>query len=156
MQRSCIFLIILFFLLNSPPGNKPAFAADGAIEFLITVSGTVLLGVSYRLYIDKNSSIRMGSYIGMQGKPYGIHAGFIQNLAHSEHWPPCVGLGGDLMLAKDTQKYKMLYFVRGVAGFAYRPDNTSAWNSELWIAFFPQKAKVAPIRLSFGYLNTFD
>ena len=156
MHRSFILLVTFLFLINSPSANKPAFAADGAIEFSITVSGTILLGVSYRLYIDNDSSVRMGSYVGVQGKPYGFHASFIQNLSHSEHWPPYVGLGGDLMLAKDKQKYRMLYFVRGVAGLTYQPNNTSAWNSELWIAFFPHKLKVAPIGLSFGYLNTFD
>jgi len=155
MQQSKMLIIIICCTFISYFSiTPPSFAADGAVEVSITLSGTILFGLGYRLYIDDDSSVRMGGYFGFQGKPYGFHLGYIQDLSHSQKWPPYAGLGGDLMMARDKGSYKFAYFVRGVAGIAYKPHQNCAWNSELWVAFFPKNRRLAPIGLSFGYLDT--
>jgi hypothetical protein len=155
MQRFVFMALIVCYCLTSSPFKiGTAFATDNAIEISITLSGTILIGVGYRWLINSDSSVRLGSYLGYAGKPYGFHAGFMQNFSHSKNWLPYLGLGGDLMLARDKDHYKMLYFVRNVAGIAYKPNDHSAYNSELWVAFFPKKQRIAPIGLSFGIMTS--
>ena len=155
MHRSILTIFIFCFVLTSIASNHTdALAADRAVEISITLSGTILLGIGCRFNIDDDSSIRLGSYISYGGILYGFHTGFVQTFLPEKNWSPYVGLGGDAMLAREQNRYKMVYFLKGVTGFAYFPNNVSAWDSELWVAFFPMRLRVAPIGLSFGYLNT--
>jgi len=108
------------------------------------------------LHLDNDSSVRLGGYFGYGGKPYGFQAAFVQTISPEKNWSPYLGLGGDVMFALDKDRYKMVYFLKGVTGFAYQPNDINAWNSELWVAFFPVGLRVAPIGLSFGYLNSLE
>ena len=146
-------LILCMCILCSILLVKNSSAADGALELSVTLSGTVLIGGGYRYILDNDTSIRIGAYIGHQFKPLGIYTTLIQNLSKDDKWFPYVGIGGDVMLAKDKERLKKVFFIRAVGGYAYRPNPDIVWSSELWLAFFPKKQRIAPIGISMSLLN---
>ena len=143
-------LILLFFFVSA----TPASGKKNGMEFSLTFSGKILLGIHYRYYIDANTMLRTGTYMGYTGSPVGINLCLVQNFAPAKKWAPYFGLGFDALSTKVNGKRSVLPFIRSVAGVSYQPRINLAQQSELWIAFFPQKLQIRPVGINIVHFNS--
>lgn len=152
LPRKIVFasLILLCFSVSSVLG----FGRRNGFEFSLTFSGKILIGINYRYYIDNNTMIRTGTYMGSAGSPVGMHVCLVQDLAPTKKWAPYFGLGFDALSTRVNGKRSVLPFVRSVAGVSYQPRINLAQQSELWVAFFPQKLQIRPIGINIVHFNS--
>ncbi len=145
-----MMLILLIFSITAAPSSKK----KNGFEFSLTFSGKILLGINYRYYIDNNTMLRAGTYSAYTSSPIGVNLCLVQDFAPTKKWAPYFGLGFDALSTKVKGKRRILPFVRSVAGVSYQPRINLAQQSELWIAFFPQKLQIHPIGISFVHFNS--
>ncbi len=140
---SAIAFILLFF------AAIPAFC--NGLEFRITFSGRLLLGVAYRHQIDPNTAIRFGSYMGISGAPVGLQLGFVQDLNPSNKWTPIFGLGMETIIYKKNEAFARRIYPSAVIGLSYCPQINQRHSGELWMGWLANSLK--PLGLNYLYFT---
>lgn len=136
---------MLFFLVS------PVLLADG-LEFRLTVSGKILLGLAYRHQIDANTAVRLGSYLGLSGAPVGFHLGMVQDISPIHRWTPFFELGADMLIFHQQDKIAQKIYPSSSVGFTYCPSSNLKHSAELWIGYF--SGHIRPVGLSYVHFNS--
>ncbi len=141
-EKSLIFLIFLL---------APISGFTNGLEFRITLSGKILLGIGYRYQFDDNTAARLGAYMGVSGAPVGFHAGLVQDMTPSKQWSPFFELGADMLLYKKDGRFSQLVMPSAQLGLAYSTPSGLKHNAEVWLAF--AAGQVRPMGLSYVHFN---
>lgn len=152
LSRKIVLTSFILFVFSV--SSLLGFGKRNGLEFILTFSGKILIGINYRYYIDNNTMLRAGTYMGSTGSPVGMHVCLVQDFAPAKKWAPYFGLGFDALSTKVNGKRSVLPFIRSVAGVSYQPRINLAQQSELWIAFFPQKLQIRPVGINIVHFNS--
>ncbi len=119
---------------------------DRVVEFRLTLSGHVLVGVGVRQQIQGQNWADAGAYVGLADTwNFGLHVGAVRLVASSSNGTGALSLGYDQMFALDPDAgWRTLPLIRGTAGY-YFGLNTRLLGPELWVAYFLRQHKLAPI-----------
>lgn len=145
-RHHTLLFVLLFGLFTS------SSAICNGLEFKITVSGKLLLGIAYRHQIDANTAIRLGAHMGVGGAPVGFQASIAQDLAPASQWTPAFGVGMEAILFKKGESFSWSLFPSATGGVSYCPQPTVRHSSEIWIGWLDRKP--VPMGLSYIYLTT--
>lgn len=137
----------MFFLL---PGVISAGVSG--LEFRLTLSGKLLLGIGYRYQIDANTAVRLGAYSAVTGTPVGFYMGFAQDIAPSKQWTPFFQAGFDVLYYK-KETIRSRVSPSAVLGFTYCPQTHIRHSAELWLSAF--SSRIRPMGLSYVLFNSF-
>ncbi|MBN1482421.1 hypothetical protein EH223_10310 [candidate division KSB1 bacterium] len=147
MKRSLYIAAILMALwINSVSGH--------GLEFRLTLSGKVLLGIAYRHQFDTNTAIRLGGYLGLAGQPVGLHLGLLQDLTPSKEWTPFFELGGDMIFLKKGGTIAHKIYPSANIGVTYCPTSSLKHSGELWLGWLARE--VRPVGLSYVHFNSIN
>jgi len=141
----CAIFIALFFSSS---------AYSNGIEFKLTLSGKLMLGVAYRHQIDANTALRLGSYMGVAGAPVGLQLGVVQDLDPATKWTPTFGVGLDAIIYKNEERFSRRIYPSAVVGFSYCPQVNLRHSGELWLGWIANSLK--PIGLNYLYFTKID
>lgn len=144
MKRFPFFILLLLLLARA--------AVSHGLEFRVTLSGKLLLGLAYRHQIDPNTAIRLGSYVGISGAPVGFHVGMVQDLTPSKSWRPFFEIGADMLLVNSREKIARRIYPSGSLGLAYCPQPHLKHSGELWLGWLSRQ--VRPMGLSYVHFNS--
>ncbi len=146
MKRiSCIVFVILL--------TSSRVWANG-LEFRITISGKLMLGMAYRHQLDSNTAVRLGTYLGISGAPVGVHLGMVQDTSPINAWTPFFEIGADMLLFKSNEKIAKKIYPSSTVGFSYSPQPGLKHSAELWLGYLSQH--VRPVGLNFVHFNAVD
>lgn len=138
---------MIFFLTTLPLfGN--------GLEFRVTLSGKLLLGLGYRYQIDTNTAVRIGGFMGVAGAPVGFHIGMLQDISPSKRWTPFFELGADMLLLKKQERITPRVLPSANLGISYCAQTHLRHNAEVWLAYMG--AQVRPMGLSYVHFNPVD
>ena len=140
-------LYIILFLLTAHP------LLSNGLEFRLTLSGKLLIGIAYRHQIDTNTAVRLGSYIGLAGAPVGLHLGMMQDIRTST-WTPFFELGADMLFYKQNDKIGNKIFPSGSVGLSYCTANNLKHSGELGLWW--TSGQLNPVGLSYVHYNTIN
>ena len=143
-HRSGIAATLIFLLFSIP-------AFCNGLEFKLTLSGKLLLGVAYRHQIDPNTAIRLGSYMGVAGAPVGLQLGIVQDFIPAKEWTPTFGISVDAIIYKKGDAFSRLVYPSAVCGISFSPEPNLRHSGELWIGWVNQTPQ--PMGLSYIYLS---
>lgn len=147
MKRSLYITAMMMILYaNSVSGH--------GLEFRLTLSGKVLLGIAYRHQFDTNTAIRLGGYLGLAGQPVGLHLGMLQDITPSKEWTPFFELGGDMIFLKQADAITHKVYPSATVGVAYCPTPSLKHTGELWLGRLARD--VRPIGLSYVHFNSIN
>jgi len=124
------------------------------LEFRITISGKLMLGIAYRHQLDSNTAIRLGSYLGLSGAPVGLHAGIVQDTQPINDWTPFFEMGADMLLFKSNEKIANKIYPSSTIGFSYSPQPGLKHSAELWLGYLSHQ--VRPVGLNYVHFNAVD
>lgn len=124
------------------------------LEFRITISGKLMLGLAYRLQLDDNTAVRLGSYLGISGSPVGMHLGLVQDTSPINDWTPFFEIGADMLIFKADEKIARKIYPSGTVGFCYCPQQGLRHSAELWLGYLSHD--VRPIGLNYVHFNSVD
>jgi hypothetical protein len=142
----CTTLVLLSLL------RGVASAGVSGLEFRVTLSGKLLLGIGFRHQIDDNTALRLGAYTGVAGAPVGFFLGLAQDLSPSKLWTPFFQAGLDVLYYKKETIQRRIS--PGAAlGFSYCPQTHIRHSGELWLSSFSKKMR--PMGLSYVLFNSF-
>jgi hypothetical protein len=130
-----------------------ALFANG-LEFRITISGKLMLGIAYRHQIDSNTAVRLGSYLGISGAPVGLHLGMVQDTSPINAWTPFFEIGADMLLFSSGQKITKKIYPSSTVGFNYSPKPGLKHSAELWLGYL--SGEVRPVGLNYVHFNAVD
>jgi hypothetical protein len=147
------FLAILMLLLW---GNPFVAAAEPAhqVQFSVTLSGHLILGLGYTYYWNIHQGWQANLYlIPEKGLPFGIATGYNYIWGETK-WRP--NLTADFMVLAsppDPVQRKYLPMIKLVPGIQYDLGSDQNLNSRLWIAYFlgQKRVNIAPIGLEVMY-----
>jgi len=145
MGKRIYFISIVFCLASFHT------ATAGGLEFRITFSGKVLLGLAYRHQFDPNTAWRLGAFIGMTGAPVGLHTSLVQDVAPLEPWTPVFSLGVDAVFLRH-QRLTPQFYPSATAGLTYCPAAHLKHSVELWLGWL--SGDIHPIGLSYIHFNS--
>lgn len=140
-------IILVLFLASS------TLFANG-LEFRITVSGKLMLGIAYRHQIDPNTAIRLGSYLGISGAPVGLHLGMVQDTSPVNEWTPFFEIGTDMLLFKQRGGISQKFYPSGTVGFSYCPTPGLKHSAELWLGYLSRE--IRPVGLNYVHFNSVE
>jgi len=124
------------------------------LEFKLTLSGKLLLGVAYRHQIDANTAIRLGSFMGVAGAPVGLQLGVVQDFDPTKKWTPTFGVGFDAIIYKKEEKFARRIYPSAVFGFSYCPKINLRHSGELWLGWIAHSLQ--PVGLNYLYFTKID
>lgn len=139
------FLMTLFF-------SSSAYC--NGIEFQLTLSGKLMLGVAYRHQIDANTALRLGSFMGVAGAPVGFQFEIVQDLNPAKKWTPIFGVGVDAIVFKKEEKFSRRIYPGAVVGFSYCPQVNLRHSGELWLGWIANSLQ--PVGLNYLYFTKID
>ena len=142
--NSAIYLALFLSLLATQ-------AYCNGLEFRITFSGRLLLGVAYRHQINPNTAIRVGSYMGVSGAPVGLHLGIVQDISSSKEWTPIFGIGMETIIYKKNNDFARRIYPSAVVGFSYCPQTNLRHSGELWVGWIAHSPR--PIGMNYLYFT---
>jgi len=145
-QLSHIIVLFLLFL-------SQAVLSHG-LEFRLTLSGKILLGLAYRFQIDSNTAVRVGSYLGVTGAPVGLHFGMVQDITPSKVWTPFFELGADMIFYKSDGKITRKIYPSSNVGLTYCPQTHLKHSVELWLGYLG--GGVQPVGLRYVHYNSIN
>lgn len=143
LKRILFPIITAFFFSASVYAN--------GIEFKITVSGKLLLGIAYRHQLDSNTAIRIGSFMGIAGAPVGMQLGILQDFEPSKKWSPTFGVGIDAIIFKKGDEFARRVYPSALCGIALTPQKNEKHSAELWLG--RPSHKILPMGMSYSYLT---
>lgn len=138
--------IMMLLCTNSVTGH--------GLEFRLTLSGKVLLGIAYRHQFDTNTAIRLGAYLGLAGQPVGLHLGMLQDITPSKEWTPFFELGGDMIFYKQEDAIAHKIYPSASVGVTYCPTSSLKHSGELWLGWLARE--VRPVGLSYVHFNSMN
>ncbi len=141
-----IFLTILIISTN--------LSAQSGIEFNITISGKILIGINHRISISEHHYVRYGVNMGYTGPPVGLNLGLFQEFNSDQTWRPYAGISVDALLPKMNGKRTIVPFLKAAGGVAYSPQENLAHQSEMWLAYFWKTNTFQPIGMSLTHFNS--
>ena len=124
------------------------------LEFRLTLSGKILLGLAYRHQLDANTAIRIGSYVGLAGSPVGLHCGAVQDITPSKDWTPFFEIGGEMLFFKTKGKIAHKIYPSGNIGLTYCPQIQLKHSFELWLGWLT--AGIRPMGLGYVHYNSIN
>ncbi|NOZ56757.1 MAG: hypothetical protein GXO73_08235 [Calditrichaeota bacterium] len=141
MRRAAAVLLAVFVWVGSAVAG-----GDRVLEFRLTLSGHVLLGVGVRQQIQGQNWADAGVYVGLADTwNFGLHAGAVRLVASSADGTGALSLGYDQMFALDPGAgWRTLPLIRGTAGYYFGVSNRLL-GPEVWVAYFLRQHKLAPI-----------
>jgi hypothetical protein len=143
MKRLAHLLLFMFL---------PTMLWANGLEFRLTLSGKVLLGIAYRHQLDDNTALRLGGYLGLTGAPVGLHVGMLQDTTPSKEWTPFFEIGGDMIFFKQQGVIAHKLYPSGSVGLSYSPSSTLKHSGELrlgWLA-----GELRPVGLGYVHFNS--
>ena len=129
-------------------------ASCNGIEFKLTLSGKLMLGVAYRHQIDANTAVRLGSFMGVAGAPVGLQIGVVQDFDPAKKWTPIFGVGLDAIIYKKEEKFSRRIYPSAAAGFSYCPRVNVRHSGELWLGWI--RNSLRPVGLNYLYFTNID
>ena len=138
--------IVLLLLVTFQP------LLSHGLEFRVTLSGKLLLGIAYRYQIDANTAIRTGAYTGFSGAPVGFHLGMVQDISPSKEWTPFFEVSGDMIFFKKNDKIVHKLYPSGSVGLTYCPTTTLKHSAELWLGWL--SGSLNPVGLRYVHYNS--
>ncbi|RPH94049.1 MAG: hypothetical protein EHM72_15870 [Calditrichaeota bacterium] len=142
-------IILAACLLLAP--SQAAWSGINGLEFRLTFSGRLLLGIGYRHQIDNNTAIRLGSYAGISGTPVGFYGAIAQDITPQSSWTPYFQIGFDAVyFKKSTIRHRV--YPSAACGFSYSPHIKIKHSSEVWLALFSSKLRLMGI--TYALFNT--
>jgi len=157
MKTYQLILVSVLFVLLLQIGGASLRAAENKthqINFSLTLSGHILLGIGYCYLWNEHHAVQTIFYIVPEkGLPYGITGGYNYFWGDNK-WRP--NLGAEFMVLAsppDPEKRKFLPMIKLVPGIRYDFNNEQNLNSRLWIAYLlkSNRVKIAPIGIEFIY-----
>ncbi len=133
-------------------------ASRGQLQFSITLSGHLMLGLGYCYFWNAHHAVQGAFYlVPERGLPYGIAGGYRFDCDEGE-WRPTIGAEAMVLASPpDPNQRKFLPMIKIEPGVIYQLASDHELQSRLWIAYFLKKtrARLAPIGLEFGYGKRF-
>ena len=111
MKRSAHLFLLIFL---------PTVLWANGLEFRLTLSGKVLLGIAYRHQLDTNTALRLGGFLGITGAPVGMQVGMLQDITPSKAWTPFFEIGADVIFFKQQGSIAQKIYPSGSLGLSYR------------------------------------
>jgi hypothetical protein len=124
------------------------------LEFRLTLSGKILIGLAYRYQIDANTAIRVGSFMGLAGSPVGLQCGAVQDITPSKEWTPFFEIGGDMLFLKTKGKITYKVYPSGSIGLTYCPQSQLKHSVELWMFWLADE--IRPVGLRYVHYNSIN
>ena len=149
IPRSKLFLALTLALILAEKSN----AQDShQVNFSITLSGHILVGVGYTYSFDRNWQAGATAFIAPEkGLPFAFNLGG-GYLSNGPHWK--ARWWGEFMLIAsppDPDKRKYLPLINFVPAVVYFDGGQNEYSAEVWLSFLPIQKKFAPTGLEIQY-----
>ena len=155
-KSSSRFLIVIILSLITVSNSRAASSSYNQINFSVTLSGHILIGIGYDYGIDTNNKIRATVWIAPEkGLPYAYSAGYAY-LFNDNRWQPELGLEYMVITSPPLEKgRKSISLINLTPAVNYRFDTPDILAARVWLSYLLQNKKIAPTGLEFRYGRTF-